>query len=60
MTWVVAATQVLRPDGSEATLPAMDGSVAASLVCIAFRAGAEVSPHPCAAPGQTAKVLTMI
>ena len=43
---VGALLQVLRPDGSEATLPQTDGSVAASLVCIAFRAGAEVSLHP--------------
>ena len=35
--------QVVRPDGAEVTLPQTDGSVAAALVCIAFRAGAEVS-----------------
>ena len=40
------APQVLRPDGGEVALPQTDGSVAAALVCIAFRAGAEVR-DPC-------------
>ncbi len=36
------ALQVLRPDGAEVSLPQTDGSVAVALVCVAFRAGAEV------------------
>ena len=42
----VADQQVLRPDGSETALPRTDGSAAAALVCIAFRAGAEVGRDP--------------
>ncbi|KAL3147112.1 hypothetical protein ABBQ38_015067 [Trebouxia sp. C0009 RCD-2024] len=35
------STQVVRPDGVEATLPAPSGQHKASLLCTAFRAGAE-------------------
>ena len=34
--------QVIRPDGAEVSLPQTDGAMAAALVCVAFRAGAEV------------------
>lgn len=37
-------TQAVQPDGVALSFPETNGSVEAALVCIAFRAGAEVHP----------------
>jgi hypothetical protein len=39
---VICGPQALRADGTEQAMPPPAGTAAVSLVCVAFRAGAEV------------------